>query len=45
MFDALVGLAYPKMAHEGNKPLFDQLMDSKQLEKNLFAFFLTFNPE
>ena len=31
-FDALVGLAYPKMAHKGVKPLFDQLIDSKQLE-------------
>ena len=33
------------MAHTGVKPLFDQLIDSKKLEKNLFAFFLTFNPE
>lgn len=44
-FDALVGLAYPSMAHENHVPLFDQLMATKQLENNLFAFFLSFNPK
>lgn len=38
-FDGILGLAYPKMAPPGFTPFFDNLMQSKKLEKNQFAFY------
>ena len=42
--EALIGLAYPKMAWKGVTPLFDALMQSHQLHRNVFAFYLTDDP-
>ena len=44
-FDALIGLAYPQFAEPGVTPLFDALISSKQLDKNVFSFFLSYNPD
>jgi hypothetical protein len=43
-FDAIIGLAYKKMAQAGEEPFFDQLMKSKLIKHDQFAFFLSFNP-
>ena len=40
-FDAIVGLAYPKIAQKNVIPLFDQIMSQKLLQHNLFAFYFT----
>lgn len=43
-FDGIVGLAYKEMAQPGILPFFDQMMGKKVIEKNIFAFFLSYNP-
>ena len=43
--DALVGLAYPSMAEEGIVPFFDQIMNTEQIERNVFAFHFSHNPD
>jgi cathepsin D len=40
-FEAIVGLAYPALAEKGVKPVFDEMIDQKLLEHNIFAFYLT----
>lgn len=40
-FDAIVGMAYPNFAERGITPAFDNMMQQKLLQDNLFAFFLT----
>lgn len=40
-FDAIVGLAYDKIAQKGIVPLFDDIMSKKLLKHNLFAFYMT----
>jgi len=44
-FDAIVGLAYPEFAEEGQTPLFDAMMQEGILGKNLFAFHMSMNPD
>lgn len=44
-FDALVGMAYPQFAEKGVTPLFDGLMQSGQLAKNVFSWYLSYNPD
>ena len=39
-FNAIVGLAYPALAQNQVTPLFDNLMQTKSLTKNLFAFYM-----
>jgi hypothetical protein len=40
-FDAIVGLAYPSFAERGITPVFDNMINQKLLQDNLFAFYLT----
>lgn len=40
-FDAIVGLAYPTFAERGITPVFDNMINQKLLQDNLFAFYLT----
>lgn len=42
-FDAIIGLAYPKMAEVGVTPFFDNLINEDVLEKNIFAFYMSTN--
>jgi len=44
-FDALIGMAYPQFAEKGVTPLFDGLMQSKQLAKNVHSWYLSYNPD
>ena len=44
-FDALIGMAYPQFAEKGVTPLFDGLMQSNQLAKNVFSWYLSHNPD
>ena len=44
-FDALIGMAYPQFAEKGVTPLFDGLMQSNQLAKNIFSWYLSYNPD
>ncbi|CAD8061543.1 unnamed protein product [Paramecium sonneborni] len=39
-FDGILGLAYPKMAPKDFNPVFDNMMESKILKRNQFAFYL-----
>ncbi|CDW75789.1 pepsinogen c precursor [Stylonychia lemnae] len=39
-YDAIIGLAYPKMASHG-KPIMDSMIDQKLLDTNMFAFFMS----
>lgn len=34
-------MAYPALAEDGVKPVFDNMMDQGLLKNNLFAFYLT----
>ena len=38
-------MAYPSMAQEGKVPFFDQLIEKELLDNNLFAFYLTYDPD
>jgi hypothetical protein len=40
-FDAIIGLAYSKIAQKNVVPLFDQIMSQNLLQHNLFAFYMT----
>ena len=40
-FDAIVGLAYPSFAERGITPVFDNMINQKLLQDNLFAFYLS----
>ena len=42
--DALVGLAYPNIAYKETIPFFDRLIQSNELEENIFAFYFSLNP-
>ena len=44
-FDALIGMAYPTFAEPGVQPLFDGLIESKKLNKNVFSWYLSQNPD
>lgn len=40
-FDAIIGLAYSKIAQKDIVPLFDDIMSKNLLKQNLFAFYMT----
>jgi len=44
-FDGIVGLAYPGMADNGTKPLMDSMMEQGILADNVFAFYMSMNPD
>ena len=44
-FDAIVGLAYPEFAEPNVIPFFDHMMETEILKHNMFAFFMSLNPE
>ena len=44
-FDAIVGLAYPQFAEPGVEPFFDGLMRAGIMGKDVFAFFMSMNPD
>ena len=44
-FDAIIGLAYPAMAEAHNEPFFDAMMREQVLDRNLFAFYMSMNPD
>ena len=44
-FDALIGMAYPQFAEEGVTPLFDGLMESGQLARNIHSWYMSVNPD
>jgi type 1 fimbria pilin len=44
-FDAIIGMAYPEFAEPGIKPFFDSMMDASILKKDMFAFYMSMNPD
>ena len=44
-FDALIGMAYPQFAEPGVTPFFDSMMDDGILKRDVFAFFMSMNPD
>ena len=44
-FDAIVGMAYPQFAEPGVTPFFDSMMDDGILKRDVFAFFMSMNPD
>jgi cathepsin D len=48
-FEAIIGLAYPGLNSEAEEdaqilPFFDQLMAKNALERNVFSFYMSYNP-
>jgi cathepsin D len=40
-FEAIVGMAYPALAEKGVTPVFDEMINQKLLNQNMFAFYFT----
>lgn len=39
-FDGILGMAYPRISVNNVLPVFDNLMEQKLVEKNVFSFYL-----
>ena len=44
-FSGIVGLGYPSLSFQNTTPLFDSIIQSKQLKHNLFTFYYSINEQ
>jgi hypothetical protein len=44
-FDGIIGLAYPSMSEPGLTPFFDTIMRDNLVFDNIFAFYMSMNPD